>query len=260
MANNQVVLDPKLLLHYNQTKNEVEHFDPTFDNIVRQTFLREAMKKKAGDIGWEDETKIIPDTGYKLFDKNLDGKITVSDLKLYAPNITNLLTSIEQAIDKPPEENKQVDFNKDNKIDQEDIFTLWANTNLPNLDLLKQAYSKTSNDPNWEDKTEIVKLGYKNADVNLDEEVNDLDKALIFSAIYPNGTLVRSEADNRFMIVSGTKKRIMEDKTIENLGIDKNQIITLTDEELELIPDGEDVPAIKYDNGTLLKVKDSNLD
>ncbi|MEW6619760.1 MAG: carbohydrate-binding domain-containing protein, partial [bacterium] len=412
MATNNVMLDPKLLLTTHQPKKEDEPVDPTFGNMVRLGLLREAMKKKVGDIGWEDTTKPIPNTGYKNFDLNNDAKVNISDLKIHSPQISaqlnkieqglgkkegepewekiekevpipgtgyknldknrddkitiedlkrfaysrsfrdsavrNMLNKIEQALNKKagdtgwedvvnlvrkikwlrqgwwrrrlvpiedvvrevvkegykqadinrdgivdqkdiftlwqkyrmPYANlikeaygktssdtgwndktqlqtqpgyKEVDFNKDKKIDQEDIFTLWANNNLSNLNLLKEAFGKTSNDPNWEDKREIITLGYKNADLNLDDKVDSLDLKLLFSALIPDGTLVRSEADNRFMIVSGTKKRIPDEKTFDNLGLDKSQIITLADEELELIPDGEEILLIKYDNGTLLK-------
>ncbi|MEW6096334.1 MAG: hypothetical protein AB1567_07395 [bacterium] len=103
MSNNQVVLDPKLVPLPNQLQEEENKIDPTFRNILRAGFLREAMGRKRGDVGWEDTIKIA-NLGYKHFDKNLDYNITIDDLKLYAPNISTQLTTIEQEV-------KEADFN-----------------------------------------------------------------------------------------------------------------------------------------------------
>lgn len=153
----QVLFDPKLALLSNQTQKEGENttIDPTFRNLLRAGFLREAMNRKIGDIGWDDGNP-----------KTID---------------------------------------------------------------------------------------YKDIDLNLDNRVDSMDFSILFSANYPDGTLVRSDADNRFMIVAGTKRRIPNEKTFNNLGLDKDQMMTLSDDELKLIPDGEEIPIIKYDNGTLLK-------
>jgi len=363
MATKQVLFDPKLLLSPDQTQGERRNttINPAFRNMLRATFLREAMNKKAGDVGWEDKTKQvpIPNTGYKNLDKNTDGKVDIDDLKTIFPQKANTLSKINQAIDKKEgdpewedktgfiqgykyadvngdgivneddaylirryldrgwqwgyrpwgywhyhpwwrqqeynprydvnndgridyedinevynacgkmrgqpdweqrigvikEGAKRADFNHDRKIDKEDLFFIL--NDIENLQLLREAFGKKVGDVGWEDKTRqeiIPNTGYKNLDINVDNKVDEKDLMMLFSVVYEDGSLIKGTSETTYLMMGGTKKLIPDDKTFKNLEFDKSKIITISDEELNIIPTGEAIPAIKYDNGTLIKL------
>lgn len=250
-------------------------------------------KMRAGDVGWEDTTYqvTVPDTGYKNFDRNHDNKVTIADLKRFGTGkrrdpFKRDLDKIEQALglgktqgdtgwediykyirrrgwlgyyyDKQlvQEGYNQADFNHDGRVDKEDIFSIWVKYNKPNLELLKKAYGKTVDEPGWEDKIETITIpgtGYKNADLNIDNKIDEKDLMLLFSVAYEDGSLIKGTAETTYLMMGGTKKLIPDEKTFKNLGFDKSKIITISDEELNIIPDGEKIPEIKYDNGTLIK-------
>ncbi|MEK9149295.1 MAG: hypothetical protein AAB267_04530, partial [Candidatus Desantisbacteria bacterium] len=172
--------------------------------------FNQALGKTSADTGWTDRVEKVPilGTGYKNLDKNADGRVDVEDLKAISPNKAYDLSKTSQVMGKKEQDfgwedkikwvrrrrwggryywspqvtpgYKHSDFNKDKRIDKEDLFTILKD--IQSLSFIKEAYGKGKVDVGWMDKTqELLVQGYKNADLTNDGRVTEDDLAFYFN-------------------------------------------------------------------------------
>ncbi|MDI6751560.1 MAG: hypothetical protein QME07_01700 [bacterium] len=248
--------------------------------------FNQALGKTSNDPGWEDrvEQEIIPNTGYKNWDKDSNGQINVEDLKLISPDKATNLSKVNQSMGKkagdPGWEDRtewvrrwgrgryywtrqvipgynRADFDHNKRVEREDLFAILKDTK--DLSFLKEAYGKAKGDAGWEDKTrDIFIQGHKNLDLNVDNKIDQIDLQILFAAKYEDGTLIRNN-DKIYAMIAGGKRLIPDEKTFGIMGFDHKDEITISEEEFALISDLGELPKIKYGDGSIIKESDDKL-
>ncbi|MEW6104133.1 MAG: pre-toxin TG domain-containing protein [bacterium] len=76
---------------------------------------------------------------------------------------------------------------------------------------------------------------------------------------YPNGTILKDESGNLWLMRMGEKRLIPDKTTFEALGFKEDKIISVNSSSLQEIPEDEAIPVIKYPNQTLLRSQDGKV-
>ncbi len=194
-----------------------------------------------------------------FYDVNGDKKVDWNDLRWLIRRFGTTASSPqwEDKIIVLKEGAKHSDKNQDKKIDHEDIKFLIPDPKV------KEAYGKTNNDHDWEDKVikEIIP-GYKNVDLNNDNKITESDLSLYFKEKYQNGTVAK-QGDTFFFIFEGEKRKIGDYNELLSKGIVNPKITLIPEEELSLIPEGKPLVIITesqtpdFIKSALGKTKDS---
>lgn len=269
---NQIFFNERDPLRNPKKTEKDKSFIELFKNAYGKTHL---------DVGWEDS--VIKNTipGHKNLDKNVDGRIDTEDLKLLYPNKANVFSQIHQLIGKKEGDYgwqdtvkwvwkrswwgwwgwwggypwmpviipgaKHYDYNKDKRIDIEDIKAL-----IPDVKV-KEAYGKTHFDVTWEDKViEEVILGYKNADINNDGKVDSEDKEEYITSKFQDNVLIKEEGKEEvYLLQKGKRYSLADPETKDVLGFPFRDIKEIPKDEFSFIDDGGTIKL--YRDGTLLK-------
>ena len=192
-------------------------------------------------IFYNNGTKKI---NYFDLNKNQDARLTMADFGI---NISSVLLI--------PSSQKQI-YNNGNNVDSYS-FSIFAETvekkTQSSGSILKsiespEVYFIENNKKRWiTDINAFALNGYKWENVvlvlqsELDVFENGENIYAISSNLKQNGSLIRGSGYKVYLIEDGNKKWITSEKVFVNLGYDWNNIILISDEELNLYPNGENI-------------------